>query len=385
MEHLSQHFGRINNQLPPLSDKINGLSKRLSKFSSIEPSYLVALEKWRADAHQTVEDYYEAKRRDFVDDRREKLKKEVERVRSLMEKLMRKQDAVREDIELITQDIKLIEQKLNEFQSLRFNIHPLVIDDNLIVRDLLPFSTPCRTLKMPLEEFSAFACNEKYLLVEEDSNIRLLDRHLTTFKQTAWPHERIWDITWSPSMTRFYLVTEKEIYSLDQNTMTLNKCPIGGNGEWYRAACTDSALFLSTQGLGPKVYESKLPPSSKSGKEHSPPESCGASEMIFDLKGNHKTLALVIFNSENGQTRLELRSAMNFQRQWTVEVGKGFRCSLLDNDQWMVADPLNRRLFHIGSDGKPLKMEKYLYQPWNVVQWGKYLIGIRTSDGINLH
>ena len=188
LEHLSQHFGRINNQLPPLADKINGLSKRLLKFASIEPSYLVALEKWRADAHETVEEYYEAKRRDCVDDRRDKLKKEVERVRSVMEKLMRKQDAVREDIDILTQDIRLIEQKITEFQSLRFTIHPLVIDENLIVRDLLPFSTPCRTLKMPLHDYSAFANNDKYLLIQQDSELSLLDRHLTVFKQTPWTH-----------------------------------------------------------------------------------------------------------------------------------------------------------------------------------------------------
>jgi hypothetical protein len=68
-----------------------------------------------------------------------------------------------------------------------------------------------------------------------------------------------------------------------------------------------------------------------------------------------------------------------------VDVGQGFRCSLLHGEQWMVVDALNRRLFHISNNGKLLKAEKYGYQPWNIFQWGKYIIGIRTAEGINLH
>ena len=197
--------------------------------------------------------------------------------------------------------------------------------------------------------------------------------------------DEIWDICWSSSMSRFYLVTDKEVFSFDQNTMVINKCPITADVEWSRVACTDAGLFLLTQGLAPSIYEYKLPPSNKSGKEHHSPETCEQREYIFDLKGNHKTLAFVIYNTDTMLTRLELRSSINFHRQWSVEVGKGFRCALLYGDQWMVADPLNRRLFHIANDGKPLKSDKYLYQPWNIIQWGKYLIGIRTSEGINLH
>lgn len=385
LDHLTQHFGRINNQLPPLADKVNGLSKRLNKFASIEPSYLVALEKWRTDAHETVEKYYEAKRRDFVDDRRDKLKAEVERVRSVMEKLMRKQDAVKEDVELLTQDIKLMEQKLTEFQSLRFTIHPLVIDQDLIVRDLLPFSSSCRTMKLPSDGFPCMASNEKHLLIHQNSDLCLLDRHFTVIKQTPWTHEDIWDMCWSPSLSRFFVISEKEIYSFDPNTATVAKCPVSTNAEWSRGTCSGSTLFLSTQGLGPSIFEYKLPLSSKGGKEHPPPESCGQSEQIFDLRANPKSLALVIFNSENESTRLDLRSSSNLQRLWSVDVGKGFRCCLLYGDQWMVADALNHRLIHLSSNGKLLKSEKYVYQPWNIIQWGKYIIGIRTADGINLH
>jgi hypothetical protein len=51
----------------------------------------------------------------------------------------------------------------------------------------------------------------------------------------------------------------------------------------------------------------------------------------------------------------------------------------------MVVDALSHRLFHISNNGKLLKAEKYAYQPWNIIQWSKYIIGIRTNEGINLH
>ena len=385
LEHLTQHFGRINNQVPPLVDKINGLAKRLTKFSSLEPSYLVALEKWRDEAHRAVEEYYQAKRRDFVDDRRAKLTKEVERVRNVMDKLRRKQNAVREDVELLTQDIRLIEQKFNEFQSLRFTIHPLVIDENLIIRDLLPLSTPCRTMKLSLNEFPALATNEKYLLMHQPPNLSLLDRHFLMIKETPWTHDEIWDISWSTALSKFLIVTQKDVFTVDQNTMTIAKCPISGDAQWSRGTCSDTTLFLLTQGLGPSIFEYKLPPTNKGGKERRPPETCDECEYIYDLKSNQKSLAMVIYNTENGATRLDLRSSANLQRLWSVDVGQGFRCCLLHGEQWMVADALSHRLFHISNSGKLLKADKYVNQPWNIIQWGKYIIGIRTTEGINLH
>jgi hypothetical protein len=385
LDHLTQHFGRINNQLPPLSDKINGLAKRLTKFSSIEPSYLIALEKWRAEAHETVERYYETKRRDLVDDRREKLKKEVERVRIRMEKLLRKNNALREDIDLLTQDIRLIDQKFSEFQSLHFTIHPLVIDDNLIIRDILPLPSPCRTMKTSLTEFPSMANDEKYLLIHQPPNLSLVDRHFAVIKETPWTHDDIWDMCWSSALSRFLLVTNKDVFTLDQNTMTIARCPISSEVEWSRGTCSDSALFLLTQGLGPSIFEYKLPPSSKGAKERHSPDTCAECEYIFDLKAHQKSLAMVIYNTEKNTTHLDLRSSTNLERLWSVEVGQGFRCCLLHGEQWMVADALSRRLFHVSNAGKLLKLEKYAHQPWNIIQWGKYIIGIRTAEGINLH
>ena len=94
---------------------------------------------------------------------------------------------------------------------------------------------------------------------------------------------------------------------------------------------------------------------------------------------------MVIYDTEKGTTRLDLCSAANLQRLWTVDVGQGFRCCLLHDEQWMVADALSRRLFYIASNGKLLKVDRYAYQPWNIIQWGKYIIGVRTAEGINLH
>ena len=385
LEHLTQHFGKINNKLPALADKINGLANRLNKYSSIEPSYLAALEKWREEAHRTVERYYESKRQDFVDDRRSKLKKEVERVRNIMEKLIRKQDAVQEDIDVLKQDIRLIEQKLSEFQTLRFTIQPLVIDADLIIRDIFPLHSPCRTMKAPLDEFPALTTNDRNLLIHQPPNISLLDRHFAVIKQTPWNYDNIWDMCWSSALNRFILVTNKDVLAIDPNTMTITQLPAPSDVGLSRVTSSDSSLFLLTQGLGPSIFEYKLPPSSKNVKERSSPDTCDQSEYIFDLKSNHKSLGMVIYNTENDKTRLELRSSITFQRLWSIDVGRGYRCCLLHDEQWMVVDTLNRRLFHISNSGKMLKTDKYLHQPWNVIQWSKFIIGIRTNEGINLY
>lgn len=385
MEHLAQHFTRINNKIPPLSDKINGLASRLNRFSSLEPSYLVALEKWREEAHKKVEEYYDTKRQDFVDDRRGKLEKEVQRVRNIMDKLLRKHDAVQQDVDLLTQDIRLIEQKFSELQSLRFIIHPLVLDDNLITRDMFPLPPPCRTMKIALDEFPAMASNEKYLLLHQPPNLSLLDRHFAIIKQVPWTQENIWDMCWLPALGRFILVADKDVFTVDPNVMTITKSPISSGTELSRVTCSDTALYLLTQGLGPTIFEYKIPPSTKNVKERRPPETCQQSEYVFDIKANKKTLAMVIFNTETDKTRLDLRSTTKYESLWSVDVGDGYRCCLLHGEQWMVVDALSRRLFHVSNDGKLLKADKYPHQPWNIIQWGKFIIGIRTNDCIYLY
>lgn len=384
-EHLNQHFHRINSKVPALSDKINALSNRLNQFSNFEPAYLVALERWRDEAHRVVEDYYETKRRTFVDDRRDKLKKEVERVRRVMDKLKKQTNATRNDVDLLTQDIKLIEQKFTELQSLRFSIQPLVIDENLIIREVLPLTSVCRTMKIPFDDFPAIATNEKHLLVHQPPNISLLDRHFSVVKELPWTHDEIWDMCWSSTLSKFFVLSSKQLFTIEPNAMTLAKCPISSDAEWSRVTCSESSLFLLTQGTGPAIFEYKLPPTNKGVKEKRAPETCNENEYIYDIRSNQKCLAMIIYNTENEKTRLDLRVASSLETLWTIDVGQGFRCCLLHGEQWLVADPLTRRLFHVSNTGKLIKTDKYSVQPWNIIQWGKFLIGIRTNEGINLH
>ena len=385
LEHLSHHFGRVNNQLPPLAEKINGLGKRLTNYFAVEPAYLSSLEKWRDEAHRTIEQYYETKRQDVVDDRRDKLKKETERVRTAMEKMMRKQDAVRDDIDLMTQEIRIIEQRFNEFQSLRFTFHPLVVDNNLIVRNLLPLPSQCRTMKYKLDGSSAMAANDKFLLLHQKPHLNLIDRYFTVVKHVAWTHDDLWDACWSPKQGRFVLVTENGIFTLDPTTLKITRCSISSPSRWSRASCSDSSLYLVTQGKGPSIFEYRIPTSYRPIKEHRPPKTCADYEYIFDLKSNRKSLALVIFNSVDGNTRLDLRSSISLERHWSIDVGKGFRCCLLYDSHWLVGDPLTRRMLHISNNGKLLKKVRCGHQPWNLLQWDKYMIAVRTSEGINLH
>ncbi|CAF1513006.1 unnamed protein product, partial [Didymodactylos carnosus] len=169
------------------------------------------------------------------------------------------------------------------------------------------------------------------------------------------------------------------------NTMNIVRCKVSSNTGWSRVTCSDTSLFLLTQGLGPSISQYTFRPSIKCIKEWHSPETCTTEEYIFDLKWKHNSLAVIIYNEQNKETRLELRSSATLQRLWSIGVGSAFRCCLLYGDQWMVVDPLNSRLFHISTDGTLLKNDRYSQRPWNVIQWGKYVIGIRTAEGINLH
>ena len=121
-------------------------------------------------------------------------------------------------------------------------------------------------MKIPFDEFSAMAENDKQLLIHQPPNLSLFDRHFTIIKQAPWPHDEIWDICWSSTISRFIVITNTEVYNVDHNTMTFTRCPISDQVEWYRATCSETSLFLLTQGMGPSIFECKLPPSSKGMK-----------------------------------------------------------------------------------------------------------------------
>jgi predicted nucleic acid-binding Zn-ribbon protein len=128
-DHIKEHKDQLNFKLIPLTDEINVLSSGLEHFAL----NLDELEKWRVEAHQTIEDFCQRKRQVLLDERKRKSREELQQIQSSVVLLLQRQGATHENIEALTKSIDSIRQQLNELRKVRLILTPLEIDNDMIL------------------------------------------------------------------------------------------------------------------------------------------------------------------------------------------------------------------------------------------------------------
>ncbi|CAF1289543.1 unnamed protein product [Rotaria sp. Silwood1] len=405
IEHLKDHTDKQNDlQLNSLITKINVLSDRFHHISLVQPYFITNLDKWRADAYRTIDRFYETQRRhfeQFTQENQDKQRNELERLRLKINDLIREQNTTQEDIYLIKDTIKLIEKDLNELSNIQCNICPLVIDENIATlqsnqakQDFLPLSRPYKTMNIIDNSYCWMATNEKYLLVHHKPDLYLLDRQLSLITKIPWTHGRIYIMCWSLTLNRFIVITNDTIFTIDENLTAIERCDLNYHNNIYRnwrsGTCSNTSLYLSTGELGTSIYEFTLIPSIQLIKEWSSPITCRKDECIDDLCYKNGKLAIIIFRQPTKEIRLDLRSSTTLDIIWSIEIGnivprRTTGCCWLNNDEWLITDEYDFRLFHISANGHLLKSDKYGPAPYNALLFGKDILAIRTIEGVNLH
>jgi len=69
--------------------------------------------------------------------------------------------------------------------------------------------------------------------------------------------------------------------------------------------------------------------------------------------------------------------------KWPKNWSRDFRTA--PNDEWLVTDEYDFRIFYISADGHLLQTDKYNPAPYNALLFGQDILAIRTVEGINLH
>lgn len=367
----------------------NTVDKLLVRLSSIEPSSLEQIEEWREVAYRSVDHYCEQKRRELIGKKQLTQQTELEHLQNQINQLNKKHDIKQDHYDSINHDIQLTEIKINELEHLRLTVHPLVIDEHLIIRrHLFPLSHPYKTIHLKTGLESAVSTNNQHLLVyREDKNLCLLDRNFTIVKEIPFVHDDIHGVCWSSTVNRFIIITFKEILSLDENKMILEKCPVPSKVDWWRGTCSDDILYLSTVEWGSSIYQFNLRSSFKFVKEWHAPKTCKKEEIICDLKYHNDFLAMPIYNKYQEQSRFDLRSVTTLDCIWSIRIHGRCRCCSIDVDQWLVMDHDDRRFFHISADGKLLEADKYDQHERleDIISWGIDDIIVLTKKTINLH
>jgi hypothetical protein len=257
-------------------------------------------------------------------------------------------------------------------------------------RNLFPFKRPYRTIKITDKSSVSLACNGKHILLKQTPNLCLLDKQLTILKMIPWTYDHV-DMCWSSTLDQFILITDETIFTLDENTMMLDRCQIRRNNEkqWSCGSCSDTSLYLSTGDMSAILYQYTLQPSIEFVKEWQLFALHPAHEGILTFICRNGTLALIISNINIFQRRLDLRSSTTLERLWSIPLDAVAHCCSINDNQWIVMELLKPRLLHISSDGKIL--QEYKIKPtsvdiiWNAIQLDDDTIVTFTMTNLNLH
>jgi hypothetical protein len=406
IQHLSEHNALLISQLNPLTDEINALGDRLKSFNIHETvsDGRQKLGKWRKDCHEKIDRFFEGKCQELDRLVAEKLdcqREKILHIQSKMAKLIREQEATRQDIDALTSTIHQLEKKMNKIEetNIKINTHILVMHDSLVQisetneheLDLSTIFPVHRTLNRPVGSCVVLTGNEQSLLIHQKPNLCLIDKEMNITKQVLWEHQAILNMCWSSTLDRFIVVEEKNIFLVDERTMSIETIETIEERLWWSCTCSDASLFLSTNVWGSSIVELRLSPSVAIIREWKSPITCTKDEIINSMAYQSKTCAIVIKNNIEKSVRIELRFSETLVRIWSLPLNIivcqifVFSCCSLNCNEWLVTDYETKRLLHITKDGKLKTAIPYNEIPYRAALFASDMLAVSTKMGTNLH
>jgi hypothetical protein len=392
--HFNEHDNLPNLQVNSLVDEVNLLNDRLMAFNGNELTgdSRQKLERWRTNCHKLIDDIFEEKCRRIdqcVNEKMGRQRDEITKLRSTIVELIQKQEVTTNDIDLLKAAVHTVEEKMNNLGQICFGvvIHPLVIDESLIrIKELnIPYLN-LSNLPLPYKRVNhidgssrIIAINDRFFLVHQEPNLCLMNRDFVGIKRRQWSHGPIWDMCWSSTLTRFVVVTQGNVFIVDDSTLSIQSIQINQNQRWFSCACSHSTLYLSTINAGSSIFEFNLSPSIQFKKQWTPPETCAQNQIIMNIVYKNKTLALTISDQLNKEKFIELRSSTTMERLWSLRLDIEYnnhmvRCCSLNHSDWLVLTGIKSRLLHISKDGKVQATSQYT----------ENLVFVRLFDGNKL-
>ena len=404
--HLNEHNDLLNSQLNPLTDEVNTLGERLKTINieHVLGDCRQKLEQWRQVSHKKIDHFVDQKFKEIdllITKKLDGQQQEITGLRSKLAKLTDDQAATQKDIDTLTSNIRQLENQMNKIEQARFSFlsFPLLIDQNTVqIKEIFEkefdtstISTVCKAITYPSgSNLVSLGSNGRLLLIHHVPNLYFINAESTIIKQVLWLHSKIGDICWSSTLDRLIIVTNDNIFLLDENTLILQNVEVVEKRNWSSCTCFDNQLFLSTNKWGSSIVKFNLSPSIAAIKEWKSPITCTMDEYIDDIVYNNQTLAVVISNKVQKSIRMELRSCITLDRFWSlpldiVYIQERFRCCSLTCDDWLVADRNAGRLLYITADGNIKETIAYKEIPYYVTLFGSNMLVIATKQGINFH
>ncbi|CAF2455579.1 unnamed protein product [Rotaria sp. Silwood2] len=406
LQHLNEHNAFLISQLNPLTDEINALDIRLKTVNvqnKISNSRL-KLEQWRQDCYKKIDCLFEQKCQELdklVNEKVNEQREELSRIHLKISKLIDAQETTRQDIDSLTLTIHQLEINMNNIERTCFTIdtRPLPIDDTFISikkiieneLDLSTLSLAYRTIYRSETSFRSLTSNDRYFLIHEEPNLCLFDREMNIVKQMLWSYDTIWDMCWTSTLDKFIVLGKKNIYLINENTMSIDDMYRIGERDLISCTCSDTVLFACTNEGASSIMEFTLFPAIELIKEWKYPLTCTKDEIINDIIYNNENLALMVKNKFEKSLRIELRYAQTLYRIWALQLDVKcvqkipFRCCSLTCNEWLIVDYETERLLQITKDGQLKTAIEYNPTPLRAILFDINKLAISTEGGVNLH
>lgn len=387
-----------------LADRVNALNDCLTT-SNIElmiNDSKTKLDQWRSDSHQLIDRFYERKCREYdqhVSDIVDKQRKEINRIRSTLAVLVHKRDFLPKEIQNLSTNIEQIEREIAQIKNkyLQLDVQMFEINENLIrIQDLSHqyspsiVSPPCRSMNYIDDSSKILAANDRHLLIHHNSKLCLVDQDLNIVKEKVWNNGWVMDMCWSSLLARFFVLTRNYLFLIDESSMSIVRVQKLPKLTWWSCTCSETFLYVTTKDWACDIHQLSLWPSIQSVKRWSCPETCQEDETINNLVSHKEHLAMMIYRRSTKSKSIDLRLASTLQRLWSIDLdidydSRAIRCSLLNQDDWLVVDWNTSHVYQITTDGKFKFKSDYNPSPSSATMFGANLLAISTAVGIHLH
>lgn len=406
-DHFNEHADALTEQLNPFTDEINQLNDRLNHINveNLIGNFQQQLIYWRNDAHQRIDQYFDIKQRELNHFIEKKIHKQIEKInslKSLISQLIQKEDTTMEDLNIISSTIQNLRREITqiEYKSIDISINPLEIDEKLIqIEDenmkkdfnLSTLMPPLRTIGREAECPKPLATNNRVLLMHYSNQLCLLDKDLNTLNTCPWPHGWVWDMCWSSTISKFFIVTLSEIFILDENNMSLERVMTKEKYTYSSCTCSDTSLYITTNELASTICEFSLVPSIELTNRWQPSDLCQINEIIQDIVYHKGTLAFIIENQTSHTKRMELRLTQTFEHIWSIQfdtidpLHNAYRLCLFNYNEWIVIDWKTSKLIYVTNDGQIKSTFIYESVPYRCCQFGSNMLAISSRNSVNFH
>ncbi|CAF0743966.1 unnamed protein product [Didymodactylos carnosus] len=402
-KHFNQHKQEIKDQIYPLVDEINELKDKLNHFEFFDSMKQIydKLEVWKYESHQFIDQLYTQKYHEIEmlvkEFKNEKLNK-IDNLGQKIKKAIDEDDETLDEIQLFQTALDTMKNSLQK-QFLTIDIKSL--NDPVLIQltetinksSLLNLNKPVRTCILKCYGHCRLASNEHYLLTDRDgTNLSLYDNELI-LKHIDLPNstDYVRDVCWCQLLNVFIILTQKNVYSLDVKTFTIetiDKIIIDENDKrFFRCTCSNETLYI----LFWADYQIQHYSIESSGTiqrlDNFIDGQYNKNEFIYDICTNtNNKLGLTIFNRLTDEWRLDLCDGLTMTLIWSFDtIGIYSHLSILPDNEWLLVSCDTNLLYQITSEGKLKAKMMYEHPLKSAIMFSSTYLIIRTFEQLELH